>query len=177
MKIIEAMKKLKVIEKRMDHNNVKIQEYASYISTEKLPFGDEETQKEEVNKLLQSNKDLMNEYLKLKQAIERTNLSIEVNLDGQVYTISELLILKRKMCQKMLMTYESLHTKHSEMRLRNASPIGGERPIVGRLYDESTKNEGLRKWSDLYENIDSRLEVINATTDIIETWVVLLFND
>ena len=41
MKLIEAMKKLRVIEKRMSDNAEKIHEYAAYVSTERLPFESE----------------------------------------------------------------------------------------------------------------------------------------
>lgn len=36
------------------------------------------------------------------------------------------------------------------------------------LYDERTKRGKFRKWQNLADMIDSRLEVINATTDLIE---------
>jgi hypothetical protein len=53
--------------------------------------------------------------------------------------------------------------------LRNVSIGAGERsPQVVLFYDEKDKIAGLDKWQDLYNNIDSRLEVINATTDLVD---------
>jgi len=169
MKIIEALKKLKVIEKRMEKNRQQITQYASMISTERPIFDTEEKQRKEVSSLIQSNTDLMKEYLDLKGKIEKTNITVKVEMGGVQYSISDLLLIKRKMAKVMMSTYEALNTSAGQSRLRQVSIGAGERsPQVVQLYDEKDKIAGLDKWQDLYHNIDSRLEVINATTDLME---------
>jgi hypothetical protein len=44
----------------------------------------------------------------------------------------------------------------------------GKTPQVIMMYSEDTKYKGLQKWQELDDEIESRLEVINATTDLIE---------
>ena len=169
MKIIEALKKLKVIEKRMEKNRVQITQYASMISTERPIFDTEEKQRKEVSSLIQANIDLMKEYLSLKGKIEKTNITVTVEMGGVQYTLSDLLLIKRKMAKVMMSTYEALNPSTGQSKMRHASISSGERaPQVVQLYDEKDKITGLDKWQDLYHNIDSRLEVINATTDLVE---------
>lgn len=168
MKLIEAMKKLRVIEKRMADNSHKIEEYSAFVSTERLPFETEEAQKKELRSRIQANTDLMTEYLGLKRAIERTNLAVQVEIGGTSYTISDLLTLKRRLGALMMETYLSLNTGQADRRVSRMATLEGTVPQVVRLYKEDEKNENLRKWQDLLDNIDSRLEVVNATTDIVE---------
>lgn len=168
--VIEAMKKLRIIEKKMDNNAASIQRYASMVSTEKPYFDNEDKQKSEIKSLIQSNQDLMEEYLILKKRIEYSNLFTMVEMGGRKYSISELLVIKRRLAQKMLHTYNSLNTREGDSRLggfRSPSAPTGQTPHVVRYYREEDKNKGLQMWQDLYDNIESRLEVINATTPLM----------
>jgi len=173
MMIIEGMKRLRVIKKRMASNIDSVNKYAAIISSERPMFGSEDEQKKEVKEIIQSNLDLLREYLKLKKRIERTNLQTVVEIGGVEYTISDLLILKRELVQLVVNTYDALNVNQAQMRLnsmRHHVPTGqqGETPRINHMFDEKEKNEQLRKWQDLYDNIDSRLEVINATTTLLD---------
>jgi hypothetical protein len=70
MKIIEAMKKLGVIEKRMISQIEKISEYSSKSFTEDYVLKSKENQRKEIDNLIKSNMDLSSEYLHLKRCIE-----------------------------------------------------------------------------------------------------------
>lgn len=169
MKIVEALKRLKVIEKRIADNTVKITQYSSIVSAEKPAFGTEDAQKDEINKLIQSSTDLYEEYLSLKSRIDRTNLGVEVEIDGRKYTLNDLLTIKRKLARLMMGVYSALNTRTAEERILSFRRMNAtEKAQVIQLYDENLKNENLRKWQDLYDNIDSRLEVFNATFDLEE---------
>lgn len=168
MKIIEGLKRLKLIEKRMASNQRDITEYASKLSTEKPKFSTDEQQKQEVKSLVQANHDLFTESLKLKNDVDFTNLTTVVEIGGVKRSIADLLMIKRKMAHNMLRTFEALNDTSGEQRLRFAQHGTGDGPSphVERYYDEKFKLEGRRHWQDLYDNIDSRLEVINATEDL-----------
>ena len=169
MKIIEAMKRLRVIEKRMESNRLAVSEYASKLSTEMPRFKTKEEQEKTVKSLIQSNEDLCVEYLKLKRAIEKTNLETYVELGGRKYSIADLLVIKRKMAGTMIHTYRALNDSAAQARLRTAPKYDGETPKVEILYDEKSKLENLGRWQDLVDVTDSRLEVINATRDLLDT--------
>ena len=169
MMLVEGMKRLRVIEKRVGNNSAHISNYSSMVSTEKPLFETEDKQKKEISKLIQSNKDLLDEYLILKKRIEYTNLSVSVEMGGRTYAISDLLVIKRKLASMMINTYNSLNDRQGQQRLRGSysESTTGQRPHVVRLYKEEDKIEGLQKWQDLEDNIESRLEVINATTPLM----------
>ncbi|MCK5019064.1 MAG: hypothetical protein KAS32_18535 [Candidatus Peribacteraceae bacterium] len=168
MTIVEGLKELKLIEKRMQSNDEAITRYASMVSTERPYFKDEDEQKKEVSSLVQANTDLFNNYLAIKKRIEMTNLTVTVLMDGVDYTIGDLLAIKRRMGRFMLNTFNSLNDSAAASRVRSAPVVDGERAQVVRLYDEKTKNEALAKWQLLYDNISSRLEVVNATTNLVD---------
>ena len=168
MMLIEAMKELKVIEKKMTKNCASITEYAACPDNERLPFGDKAAQAKEVRGLIQSNGDLLQRYLELKKKIERTNLETVVEVNGVRYTISDLLVLKRKLAKQMVQTYNALNDGQARNKVAQMRRGQGEKePIVEKFYDERDKVAGIREWDDLYHAIDSRLEVINATTPLI----------
>lgn len=169
MKIIEGMKRLRLIEKKMDQNKLHITQYASTLSTERPFFGSDDAQRKEVASLIQSNNDLMTEYLKIKKQIEQTNLDVGVNIMGKAYTLSDLLIIKRKLAEQMTTTYESLNTNYADTKIRSAGLTPeGKRPEIVRMYDEKQKNEELNFWMELSSQIESKLEVVNAITDLVE---------
>jgi len=168
MKVVEGMKTLKILEKRMKANCQNITRYASMVNTEKALFENEAKQEQEVRSLVQSNVDLMTEALKLKKQIELTNLRTTVQIGNEKFTISDLLFIKHKMGDAMLATFYAMNDTEGNKRLRNAPTLEGKTPQVRRFYKEETRIEGLKKWQELLDNINIRLEVINATTDLIE---------
>lgn len=168
MMLIEGMKTLRVIEKKINDNQKDIQRYASQVSTERPYFEKEDKQRTEVKKLIQSSQDLIKRYLDIKQRIEYTNLMTIVEMNGENFSISELLVIERKLASLMFSTYNSLNDKEGNARLRNTpSPQGTSAPHVVLFYNEEEKRDGARKWQDLMNSITTRLEVINATTPLL----------
>jgi len=169
MKLIEGMKTLKVIEKKMQHNAERINQYASIISTERPIFGTEVEQRKQLESLIQANTDLATEYLKIKKMVDMTNLKSEVKIGKDVFTIADLLQIQRNVAKLMRLTYNSLNDKLAEQRLMSMRQQATEKaPRVERMYDENRKYEGLQYWQGLEDEIETRLEVINATTELIE---------
>lgn len=96
MKLIEAMKELKLIIKKMESNNDQVVKLSSILSNEKPLVGSSiEDQKKEVNALIQSNEDLFDNYLKLKLAIEKTNNATSITINNKTLTITERLAFRR----------------------------------------------------------------------------------
>jgi len=84
MKIIEALKRGNLLQKRMVDTASKIQAYSSLLSTERPLFWDnEKDQAKYVAGLVQSNEDLINEYLSNKLSLERTNNSVTITIENK----------------------------------------------------------------------------------------------
>lgn len=169
MMIVEGMKTLGVIEKKMSNNTRDIQRYSSQVSTERPLFETEDKQKKTIRELTQSNVDLMKRYLGLKTRVEYSNLMTIVEMDGDHYSISELLVIQRKLANMMLATYNAMNDTEGQSRLRITNqPQTGDVPRVVRFYREEDKREHQRKWQDLMNSITVRLEVINATSPLLD---------
>lgn len=168
MTITEGLSNLNLIVKRMENNNQEIQRYSSLLSNEKPYFDTEAKQREELNKLIQSNHDLEKEYARIKSMVDFTNMVTMVNIDGEIRSIHGWLTVVRKTGKILIDTYRSLDETSAgqkQLRFRDSS---GNTPTIIRLYDENTKRRGQKKWEDLIggKQIISRLEVINATTPL-----------
>jgi len=171
MKLIEGMKKLKVLEKRIGRNTDRVIQYASAPSNEKPTFGDEKEQRKQVKELVQANVDLTTEYLHLKQRVDMTNLTTDVTIGKREYKLGDLLVLRRGLAKLMEKTYHALSPQYGDMRLqqmqRGALQPGEKPPHTVRFYDETEKFEALQDWQSLQDEIEQRLEVINATTELV----------
>jgi regulator of replication initiation timing len=172
MKLIEGMKKLRVLEKKIARNTERISQYASAPSNEKPTFGTEQEQKKQVKELVQANVDLTTEYLNLKQRVDMTNLTTVVNIGKRTYKLSDLLVLRRGLAKLMEKTWHSLSTEYGDRRLSSMRgnvvlQAGEKQPFVVKIYDENDKFEQLQDWQSLQDEIEQRLEVINATTQLV----------
>ena len=166
--ITEGLKKLKLLSKRMTKNCEEIEKYSSLLSNEKPIFDTETKQRDEVAKLIQANTDLEKEYCRIKAMVDYTNLVTKVVIDNEERTIHSWLTVLRKTGNLMIQTFKSLSSseaKRNQIRYRDKE---NSSPTVIRLYDENEKRAGQRKWEDLTETIEGRLEVVNATTMLVE---------
>ena len=169
--LAEALNQIGHIKDRIDKNKERIAKYSSMLSSEKPYFSSEEEQKKEVEKLVQSNMDLVTLYLKLKTSIEYTNMCTLTEIDGKIYSISDIVRLQMKAGKMIISTYESLDDKSAESRKRGVQTVEGKVPQVVRLYSEEYKNKNLDKWRDLVDphgTFESRKRVLNATIKLKE---------
>lgn len=168
--ITEGLKKLRLLDKRMGKNCEEIEKYSSLLSNEKPIFDSETKQREEVAKLIQGNIDLESEYCRIKAMVDYTNLVTIVVIDDETRTIHSWLTVLRKTGNRLIQTYKALSTteaNRNQIRYANKESLS---PTVIRLYDENDKRAGQRKWEDLTagKTIEGRLEVVNATTQLME---------
>jgi hypothetical protein len=165
MKLIEALKEIKLIEKKLQANREQLSQYSSATDMERLPFVTEEAQRDAIKSILQSSSDLLSNMLLLKRSIERTNLETKVTVMGQEFSITELLFLKRYGCSQMTNTFQCLSTDFATRKVRAFSD---SKIKILQFFDEKMKNDKLRYWMDFEAAISSTLEIVNATTDLVE---------
>lgn len=166
MKIIEALKELPVLEKRIARNNEQIKEYAGLPSWETSPFGGAGLQTDKVQSLVQSNLDLIDRHSKLTLALAITNTQVKVDIGGEVKTITEWIAFRRKTYALMKSTFDSLDVSAAIERAGRPKVELTEGVKVERMFSEENKLKSLERIRAIRDLVDGTLEVVNATTDL-----------
>jgi len=165
MTLTEGMRELKLIQQKMADNTRRITRYASSPKDRKPIMGDETTQKKEVQSLIQSNMDLAKDAVELKRRIDKTNLEVEVEIEGIKAPIHDHLYMFRHVVDNKRATFAACNDSFGQ-----SSSMGrkGADPDIDRFYDEKQVNDQLRKIDEYKSRVISRLEVINATTELVD---------
>lgn len=170
MKLVEALKELKLVEKKIAKNTEQINQYASKLSTEKPQFDTDKEQSAKVQSLIQSNKDLAKFYVEVNNMIAYTNLTTSIDFEGETYRVADLLIYVRKMHDPMVKTIEALNETSARFRLKQYSSgiqTGGEKIYVEKFYKEEFKNSEMQRLEKLDRSrVIARLETLNAVTEL-----------
>jgi len=169
MKIIEGMKQIKDLQRKASDLRIKIGNCSADLDVETPLY---EEQKTKVRGWLQAHDDIIQEILKLRVAIQRTNLAtdVTVELGGKAVTknIAEWIHRRRDLAQEDLSAWKQLTDRGLREGTVKQSTGESKEVKIRRYYDPEERDRKL----DMYRSepllIDSRLEVINAITDLIE---------
>lgn len=171
MKIIEALKKIKDLSRKIDEITPKIRDYCADYDIETPTYPDQRTK---IQEWLQSCHDMNKEILRLRIAIQKTNLDtmVTIELDGKQVTksIAEW-IHRRKDLAKREESFWRLLTDRGlrENQFLKPTPNTPEMPVKRRLYfDASMRDQKIELYRSEPSKIDATLEVINAVTDLKE---------
>jgi len=169
MKLIEAMKKVKELTKKAEDLRKKVSANCAISSIETQTYSD---QRRQIAEWIQAHSDVLKEILRLRVAIQRTNLNtrVTIELGGKSVdkTIAEWIHRRRDLSGLELAMWSALTDKNIKEGTA-AGPSGAVIQIsINRFYDPAERDAK----RDLYTSepyiIDSRLEVVNAITDLIE---------
>jgi hypothetical protein len=169
MKLIEALKKIKELQRKAEdlRDLVSSNCARSSLETDKYP-----EQAKKVAGWMQSHSDLLKEILYLRVSIQRTNLMTEVTIElgerAVTKNIAEWIHRRRDLAQEELKIWNCLSDRGIKEGIGNG-PSGDPIEIkIIRFYDPTERDNK----HELYQSepliIDSKLEVINAITDLIE---------
>lgn len=169
MKIIEALKKTKDLERKADDLISKIEKHSAITNLETPVYTN---QKKQIAEWLQSHNDVLKEILKLRIAIQKTNLETEVTIEignKQVTkTIAEWIHRRRDLAEKNKRAWLSLTDRNIQEGIVK-SPSGDPIEIkITRYYDPVEKDNKIEEYASEPNIIDSKLEIVNAITDLIE---------
>jgi len=169
MKIIEGLKKIKDLQRKADDLCALVHQNCarSSLETDKYP---EQTKK--VSGWIQSHSDILKEILRLRVAIQRTNLEtyVEVELNGNNVrkTIAEWIHRRRDLAGLELKMWKQLHDRGIQEGIVRA-PSGDPMEMkVVRFYEPETRDKKIDMYQSEPITIDSKLEIVNAITDLIE---------
>ncbi len=170
MKIIEAMKKIKELQEKADDYRKKVYNHHADLSHETPVYGAE--QQKQVREWIQGHSDILKEILRLRVAIQKTNIvtHVDIELGGKVVgkTIAEWIHRRRDLSEMDLKMWSMLNDKGLKEGVLKTT-AGDSIPITIRRYYSPVERDS---FMELYRSepnvIDRTLEVVNAVTDVLE---------
>ena len=169
MKIIEAMKQAKDLEKKSADLRAKIGQYCADLSIENPVY---ENQREQVRGWLQAHEDITRQIARLKTSITKTNLAtvVTIQLGGKSVAkcIYEWIQRRQKLADLDRQAWAALTDRN--LKEQNVSSNGANvTPVTVRRYFDPLERDAK---SEIYRSepaaIDGALEVINATTELLD---------
>lgn len=169
IKIIEALKRLKDLTIKAEDLRTKIGQHSADLNYETPVY---ENQKDQVDSWLQSHSDILKEILRLRTAVQRTNLETKVTIDlngkGVTHSIAEWIHRRRDLAAAEATAYAKLTDRNLKEGMAQQSSGQAIEVKIRRYYDAKTRDENISKYKSEPHIIDSTLEVTNAVTDLIE---------
>ncbi len=170
MKLIEALKGIKDLQRKADDLEDKVKQHCAITSKQTPEYGD--NQEKKINGWIQAHKDIVKEILRLRIAIQRTNLSIAVAIeigDKKIaHSIAAWIHRRRDLAGLELSMWQTLTDRGiTEGAIKYQSGDMEDIKIV-RYFDPVRRDNMKELLTSEPSIIDGRLEIVNATTDLIE---------
>lgn len=162
------MKEIKRLEEKVGDLNTKIGTHCADLDVETAVYPD---QRGKVAEWLQSAHDSIKEAMRLRIAIQKTNLEVVVpiELGGKrvEHSIAEWIIRRRSYANSEMTTWSKLSDKGLQSGTFK-STSGTDFPVkIRRYYDAQERDAKIEMYRSEPGIIDRTLEVVNATTDIL----------
>jgi hypothetical protein len=170
MKIIEAMKRVKANKEKIFDLQTRIGSVSANLSHETPLYGPETAAK--IVEWLQGCDDTSQENVRLLCAIQRTNLATKVTIklgDKDVTkSISEWVWRRREYAGVDFATWSKLTDRGLREGTLPQSTGAPQQITIVRHYDPERRDKMLSLYRTEPHEIDAALEVINATTELME---------
>lgn len=170
MKLIQAMKKLKDLKAKADDLKDKVSKHCADLSIETPVYTD---QKRQIAEWIQAHRDVVKEILRLRVAVQRTNLmtKVPIELDGKHVTksIAEWIHRRRDLAQLEMGMWSALGDRGLREQNVQTSPGGPVTEVrIRRYFDPAERDTAVSALRSEPSTIDGTLEIVNATTDLIK---------
>lgn len=170
MKLIEALKKQKDLRRKVTDLVEKIGKHSADLDIENPVYPDTKAQ---VDGWLQAVRDLTLEIERLNRCVQFTNLRTEVaiELEGKAVAkpLCDWVLRRRELAKLELAAWRALTDRSLPATQVLKQSTGEQREIkIRRYYDPALKDKKVDSLQSEPLIIDGRLEVVNATTDLIE---------
>lgn len=170
MKLIEAMKKIKELQVKGDDLRKKVATYCADQNHETPVYGQEQAEK--IKEWIQSHHDTLKEILRLRVAIQRTNIKtpVEIELGGKQVTksIAEWIHRRRDLAELELSMWRGIGDRGLREGVLQTSTGGTQEVKIRRYYDPSERDARIELYRSEPSVIDRTLEVVNAVTELAE---------
>lgn len=171
MKIIEGLKKIKYLKHKVCDLHGKIVQYSSDQDCDTPTYKD---QTKQVSEWVQSCSDLLKELSNLQFRIQKTNINTEITIElcgkSVTKTIYEWVYRVRNLIDDDARTWKSLDSSGmNEARKYTLPGTTAEYIVKKRLYfDPVKKDKKIEELGLETSLIHGKLEIINATTDLLD---------
>lgn len=167
MKIIEGLKKIKDLQRKLDDLKEKIQKHSAYLSNETPVYPE---QAKQVAEWAQACKDIIAEMLKIRYAIQKTNLetlvTIEINGEQVEHSIAEWIHRRRDLAALDMSVLKGLTDRGLREGVLAQSTGAPLKITIVRCYDPAQRDKMLEVYASEPSLVDARLEIVNAVTDL-----------
>lgn len=169
MKIIEALKQIKDLQKKADDLKDKVSKNCAHLDYETPTY---QNQGNQINEWLQAHGDTVKEILRLRIAIQRTNLAVDVEIklgDKAVKkSIAEWIHRRRDLAANEAKIYRTLTDRGlKEGKFKQSTDVVMDVKVI-RYYKAEERDQKIELYTTEPNVIDARLETVNAVTDLIE---------
>lgn len=169
MKLIQALKKIKDLRRKVDDLQIMIRDHSADLSHETPVYPD---QRQAVDAFVQARQDILKEILRLRIAIQRTNLCTPVTvtfMEREVTkSIAEWIHMRKDLAALELASYTAMTDRSLKEGVIRQSNGTEQEVKIRRYYDPKTRDSMKSMLQSAPSEIDATLEVANAVTDLIE---------
>ena len=169
MKLIEALKATKELARKASDIREKILKHSAHLSYETPVYFN---QKQQVSEWLQSYSDILKEILRLRIAIQKTNLTtvVSINVGGKDVnkSIAEWIHRRKDLALLEEMSWKALTDRNLREETRKESTGQVTEIKIVRCYEPLLRDQKIDVYSNEPSVIDGKLEVANAITNLIE---------
>lgn len=154
--ILQALKKIKHLDRKIDKAQKRISKWASYVDPIQSP------PQYDTNKLIQSVNDMLNERAKLRHALHLTNALHQVEYNGKTMTVDELLILATQTIPAKIITLKLQRRAEIPYRMKKDD----DHAKVVMQYDPGERDRKVDALENELSELESILDEINIGTDV-----------
>lgn len=176
MTIVEAMKTRKRLAKKAEDLRTKIGKNCAILDINTPVYGAD--QEKVICSWLQSHRDIVKKMEELSVAIQKTNIKTDVTiiLDGKEVTksLAAWVLRRRELAPMDLAAWKTLGDRGLEDQPYHPAEAPKEIKVakVVRFFDPKTRDAMVDLFEGEPSRIDAKLEVVNATTELVEQVVV-----
>lgn len=156
MTILQGLKKVKHIDRKIEKAQIRIRKWCSYIEPDDLPA------QYDIKPLIQSVNDLLNERMQIRHALHTVNALHKIEYKGRVMTVDELLIMRINTIPVKIQTQKLLRRKEKsyyEDKIKHE---------VVLQYNPHERDKIVDSLEYELDEIDSLLDEINISVDIFK---------
>lgn len=172
MKIVQALKTIKANRMKIDDLIRKIRDNAARTSIQTSPYGDQETVIKQVASWMDTVRSVIRENEILTNRLHRTNaltsVTMEIGNKSITKTIDEWIVRRKEGVSfetRMMQSLTDLGLREELVKQPDGSTI---HVTIVRHFDPKQRDDRMSVLMDEVQIIDSTLEIVNATTDLVD---------